>query len=278
MWNSYLFAPQLSDLARRAHWQGAMDEGTRQLRAAIAPHDGAGRRRQPVGSSNDLDMPGFPAVFRSRVRTAAVEVVCDPADSRRRADSRPGRTSTRRSTVARTSVECRVRHPEDSPLHHEHAIPRRRTSAPRGEGMANLFTLRNRGGECRYGEDGVVLSNLASRYARLGLGATPVLVDGVFGGRQRKMALTAARNGYFFVVDRLTGEHLLTSKFSASANWAEPALNTGSAGPHSGEGPSHCRCAGVERESRRGQLAASRSARRPVSSTYPLPTPTRCAT
>jgi alcohol dehydrogenase (cytochrome c) len=24
---------------------------------------------------------------------------------------------------------------------------------------------------------------------------------------------------------RLTGEHLITSKFSASANWAEPALN-----------------------------------------------------
>jgi alcohol dehydrogenase (cytochrome c) len=49
---------------------------------------------------------------------------------------------------------------------------------------------------------------------------TPILVDGAFGGRQRKMVLTAARNGYFFVVDRVTGEHLLTSKFSESANWA----------------------------------------------------------
>jgi len=54
---------------------------------------------------------------------------------------------------------------------------------------------------------------------------TPVLVDGMFGGRMRKMAMTAARNGYFFVVDRATGEHLLTSKFSASANWAKPELN-----------------------------------------------------
>ena len=49
---------------------------------------------------------------------------------------------------------------------------------------------------------------------------TPVLVDGQFGGRPRKLVLTAARNGYFFVVDRVTGEHLLTSKFSDSANWA----------------------------------------------------------
>lgn len=49
---------------------------------------------------------------------------------------------------------------------------------------------------------------------------TPILVDGMFGGRARKLVLTAARNGYFFVVDRVTGQHLLTSKFSESANWA----------------------------------------------------------
>jgi alcohol dehydrogenase (cytochrome c) len=50
---------------------------------------------------------------------------------------------------------------------------------------------------------------------------SPVLVDGMFGGKQRKMVMQAARNGYFFVVDRVTGEHLLTSKFSNTANWAK---------------------------------------------------------
>lgn len=49
---------------------------------------------------------------------------------------------------------------------------------------------------------------------------TPVLVDGLFNGRMRKMAMTAARNGYFFVVDRTNGEHLVTGKFSNTANWA----------------------------------------------------------
>ncbi len=49
---------------------------------------------------------------------------------------------------------------------------------------------------------------------------TPILVDGEFNGRPRKMVMTAARNGYFFVVDRTNGEHLLTSKYSDSANWA----------------------------------------------------------
>ena len=50
---------------------------------------------------------------------------------------------------------------------------------------------------------------------------TPVLVDGEFNGKPRKMVLTASRNGYYFTLDRLTGEHLVTSKFSDSANWAK---------------------------------------------------------
>jgi alcohol dehydrogenase (cytochrome c) len=50
---------------------------------------------------------------------------------------------------------------------------------------------------------------------------TPILVDGEFKGRQRKLVLQATRNGYFFVLDRVTGEHLLTTKFSDAANWAK---------------------------------------------------------
>jgi alcohol dehydrogenase (cytochrome c) len=50
---------------------------------------------------------------------------------------------------------------------------------------------------------------------------TPILVDGEFEGRQRKMVLTAARNGYFFVVDRTNGKHLRTVKYSDAVNWAK---------------------------------------------------------
>lgn len=50
---------------------------------------------------------------------------------------------------------------------------------------------------------------------------TPVLVDAMFHGRMRKMALTASRNGYFFAVDRVTGEHLVTSKYGRLTNWAD---------------------------------------------------------
>ena len=49
---------------------------------------------------------------------------------------------------------------------------------------------------------------------------TPVLADMPFNGRMRKLVLTATRNGYFFVLDRTTGEHLITSKFGQVNNWA----------------------------------------------------------
>jgi alcohol dehydrogenase (cytochrome c) len=50
---------------------------------------------------------------------------------------------------------------------------------------------------------------------------TPILIDGMFNGRPRKMVTQASRNGYFFTLDRLTGEHLVTSKFGETANWAK---------------------------------------------------------
>lgn len=49
---------------------------------------------------------------------------------------------------------------------------------------------------------------------------TPILADAPFNGRTRKIVMTAERNGYFFVLDRVTGEHLVTGKFGLYNNWA----------------------------------------------------------
>jgi alcohol dehydrogenase (cytochrome c) len=49
---------------------------------------------------------------------------------------------------------------------------------------------------------------------------TPVFADMPFNGRMRKLVMTATRNGYFFVLDRVTGEHLVTSKIGLVNNWA----------------------------------------------------------
>ena len=50
---------------------------------------------------------------------------------------------------------------------------------------------------------------------------TPVLVDGVIDGKPRKLLLQASRNGYFFVLDRINGEHVLTKPFIDTLNWAK---------------------------------------------------------
>jgi alcohol dehydrogenase (cytochrome c) len=49
---------------------------------------------------------------------------------------------------------------------------------------------------------------------------TPIIADLPFNGRTRKLVMMATRNGYFFVLDRVTGEHLLTSKLGLVNNYA----------------------------------------------------------
>src|SRR5205823_14992173 len=40
-------------------------------------------------------------------------------------------------------------------------------------------------------------------------------------GSPAKPVRQAASNGYFFTIDRVTGEHVVTSKFGQAANWAK---------------------------------------------------------
>ncbi len=48
---------------------------------------------------------------------------------------------------------------------------------------------------------------------------TPVLFDAPVNGKPRKLLAHASRNGYFFILDRVTGEHILTSQFIPT-DWA----------------------------------------------------------
>lgn len=49
---------------------------------------------------------------------------------------------------------------------------------------------------------------------------TPVLVDALFRGQPRKLLLQANRNGFFYVLDRVTGEFLLGQPFVQKMTWA----------------------------------------------------------
>jgi acido-empty-quinoprotein group A len=50
---------------------------------------------------------------------------------------------------------------------------------------------------------------------------TPVLLDGVIDGQPRKLLAQANRNGYFFLLDRTNGKHVLTTKHTESLNWTK---------------------------------------------------------
>ena len=49
----------------------------------------------------------------------------------------------------------------------------------------------------------------------------PVLFDARINGHMRKLVSTAARNGYFFTLDRVTGEPIATEKYGKFTNWVK---------------------------------------------------------
>ncbi len=65
---------------------------------------------------------------------------------------------------------------------------------------------------------------------------TPVLFDGDWAGRPRKLLAQASRNGYFFVLDRQTGKNLLTAPF-VPVDWASHINDRGQPVPDSKKEP-----------------------------------------
>lgn len=48
---------------------------------------------------------------------------------------------------------------------------------------------------------------------------TPVLIDGTFDGKPRKLVTQASKDGYYYLLDRVTGQHLVTAPF-VETDWA----------------------------------------------------------
>ena len=130
------------------------------------------------------------------------------------------------------------------------------TSAPRGVRRQPVH-VRDRGGARRHRQDGLVLPDVAARHARLGLGADAGPRRRRDQRQPRKLVVTASRNGYYFTLDRTTGERLVTSQFSETVNWARGLNAKGQPVRDSREGSSRRRRARVVEQRRRHQLAAA---------------------
>jgi acido-empty-quinoprotein group A len=66
---------------------------------------------------------------------------------------------------------------------------------------------------------------------------TPVLFDSVIDGKPRKLLAQAARCGFFFVLDRVTGKALVSKPYVNSANWAKGVDERGQPIPDVGKEP-----------------------------------------
>jgi alcohol dehydrogenase (cytochrome c) len=64
---------------------------------------------------------------------------------------------------------------------------------------------------------------------------TPVLIDTTIDGKPRKLISTAARNGYFFTVDRTNGEPVATEKYGTATNWVKGETAKGNPIPDPGK-------------------------------------------
>jgi alcohol dehydrogenase (cytochrome c) len=64
---------------------------------------------------------------------------------------------------------------------------------------------------------------------------TPVLIDGMIDGKPRKLLATASRNGWFTVVDRVTGEPVTSTQFGTTMNWVKGVRKNGQPEPDAGK-------------------------------------------
>jgi alcohol dehydrogenase (cytochrome c) len=94
-------------------------------------------------------------------------------------------------------------------------------SAPRGAGLDNLFTCAIVAVHVDTGKMAWYFQTSPHEMHDWDSAQTPVLVDGTINGKPRRLVVTASRNGYYFTLDRRTGERLVTTQFSGTVNWAK---------------------------------------------------------
>src|SRR5215831_6757191 len=229
MWGNYLFfltpddyLVSLDARTGKERWHKEVLSFNQQYFATMAPI--VIRNHVLIGSSNDLDEPGFIQSFDPE--TGALQwkfyaVPMNPGD--------PGLETWKDLDAARHGGGQPwvpgAYDPETNLYIFGTGNPSPAyTAQTRGEGD-NLFT-------CAIVAINVDTGKMAWYYQTSphdthdwDSAQTPVLVDGDFKGNRRKLVLTASRNGYYFTLDRTTGEHLVSSKFSDTVNWAKPELN-----------------------------------------------------
>ncbi len=225
MWQTYLFFEtpdnylvSLDARTGKERWHKVISSFSQQYFSTMAPI--VVGNHVLVGTGNDLDAPGFLQAFDPETGTMQWKLFTVPMN-----EGDPGLETWKNLDAARHGgAQVWVPGAYDPETHlyitgTGNPTPAY-TSQVRGDGD-NLFT-------CSLIAVNVDTGTMQWYYQTSphdthdwDSAQTPVLVDAMFNGRMRKLVLTAARNGYYFTLDRVTGEHLVTGRVSETVNWAK---------------------------------------------------------
>ena len=261
MWGNYLFFVTPDDYlvsvdARtgKERWHREFSRFSQQYFSTMAPI--VIGNHVLVGTSNDLDAPGW--LSRSIRRPARRSGSGTHAAERRRSWTRYVEEPRCRASRRRASVGARLLRSRDHTCISSAPATRRRPTPRDARRRRQPLHLRARRHQRRYRQDGVVLPDLAARHARLGFRADADPRRRDVEGQRRKLVLTASRNGYYFTVDRVTGQHVVTSQVLRDRELGEGTQRTGQPVRNPAKDYRRCRRARLRRKPGRDELAAAR--------------------
>ncbi len=231
MWNNFLYMEtpdnylvSLEAKTGRERWHKVIAEFAEQYFSTTAPV--VVGNHVIVGTGNDLDMPGFLQSYDPETgerQWKFYTVPMNPGD--------PGLDTWASLDAARHGGAQPwlpgVYDPETKLYIVGTGNPTPAYTAGRGEGD-NLFTCSLVAIHVDTGKMAWYFQTSPHDMHDWDSAQTPILIDGVINGRKRKLVSTAARNGYFFTLDRTTGEHVVSSKYGLSTNWVKSVAANGS--------------------------------------------------
>jgi alcohol dehydrogenase (cytochrome c) len=224
MWNEYLYMEtpdnylvSLESKTGKERWHKVIADFNEQYFSTTAPI--VIGNHVLAGTGNDLDMPGFLQSFHAEtgeLQWKFYTVPMNPGD--------PGVDTWISLDAARHGGAQPwlpgVYDPETKLYIFGTGNPTPAYTVGRGEGD-NLFTCSLVAVNVDTGKMAWYFQTSPHDMHDWDSAQTPILIDAVIDGKRRKLVSTAARNGYFFTLDRVTGEHLVTTKYGMYTNWVK---------------------------------------------------------
>lgn len=224
MWNDYLYMEtpdnylvSLEARTGKERWHKVISDFNQQYFSTMAPL--VVDKHVIAGTGNDLDMPGFLQSFDAEsgeLEWKLYTVPMNPGDPG--LDTWPSLDAARHGGAQPWLTGAYD--PETRLYIFGTGNPTPAYTPGRGEGD-NLFTGSLVAVNVDTGKMAWYYQTAPHDMHDWDSAQTPVIADAPVNGRMRKLVMTAARNGYFFVLDRVTGEHILTSKYGSTTNWVK---------------------------------------------------------